>query len=144
MPGFPWSNTGMRLQPALPSKEAVVRMGRLASTRSSPLPDLSQIDTGMGRLGLSPADARSLLHDGWPSSLQLEGLMSHLGSADDGDPKATESQLTDSGRSSRTYRDAAGPPRSLISQEAPVSLHARKVISTWCVPVSCCTAMRPV
>ena len=82
------------LQPALPSEESVARMGRLASTRSSPLPIHLKIDTGMGRLGLSPADAGSLLRGRWPSSLQLEGLMSHLGSADDADPKATEAQLT--------------------------------------------------
>jgi alanine racemase len=83
------------LQPALPSVEAVGRMGRLAATRSAPLPVHLKIDTGMGRLGLSAADARSLFRDAWPPSLHLDGLMSHLGSADDGNSKATEAQLTE-------------------------------------------------
>ena len=112
------------LQPALPSKEAVVHMGRLASTRSSPLPVHLKIDTGMGRLGLSPADARSLLHDGWPSSLQLEGLMSHLGSADDGDPKATESQLTEFREVLADIQGRGGSAPLATSQEAPVYLHS--------------------
>jgi alanine racemase len=82
-----------QLTPVVPSAESVASLARLASGGSSPMPVHLKIDTGMGRLGLSPAEVRSLLDGGWPPALRLEGLMSHLASADDGDAQATEAQL---------------------------------------------------
>src|SRR5207249_4319723 len=41
----------------------------------------------------SPKEAVSLLDGGWPPALQLEGLMSHLASADEADAQVTEAQL---------------------------------------------------
>ena len=80
------------LTPVLPDREAVETLARLAAGRATPLPVHLKIDTGMGRLGLAPQEARTLLRD-WPSVLQLEGLMSHLAFADTGDIDATEKQL---------------------------------------------------
>jgi alanine racemase len=81
------------LTPVLPSCESVAGLSGLASKRSRTLRVHLKIDTGMGRLGLSPAETRSLLDGKWPHELRLEGLMSHLASADDGDVQATETQL---------------------------------------------------
>jgi alanine racemase len=83
------------LTPVLISPDCIASLVGLASGRSSPLPVHLKIDTGMGRLGLSPKEAVSLLNGGWPSVLRLEGLMSHLASADEADAQATEAQLTE-------------------------------------------------
>lgn len=76
----------------LPSREAVDELGRYAN-RVAPIPVHLKIDTGMGRLGLSPEEARSLLTSCWPAGLYLEGLMSHLARADEIDEAATNEQL---------------------------------------------------
>jgi alanine racemase len=81
------------LTPVLPSRESVDELARYAARQTSPLPVHLKIDTGMGRLGLSPEEAQSLLESSWPSSLYLEGLMSHLSCADEADQAATEAQL---------------------------------------------------
>ena len=83
------------LTPVLTSPDCIASLLRLASGRSSPLPVHLKVDTGMGRLGLSPKEARFLFDGGWPPALRLEGLMSHLASADDGDAQATEAQLAE-------------------------------------------------
>ena len=82
------------LTPVLSSLEAVRALAPLAAQRPVPLPVHVKVDTGMGRLGLSPDEARDLLTSGWPKALHLEGLMSHLACADQRDPTATEQQLT--------------------------------------------------
>ena len=82
-----------QLTPVVPSRDCLASLAQMASKGSSPLPVHLKIDTGMGRLGFSPAEAQSLLDSGWPPALRLEGLMSHLASADDMDTQATEAQL---------------------------------------------------
>ena len=82
-----------QLTPVVPSRDCLASLAQMASKGSSPLPVHLKIDTGMGRLGFSPAEAQSLLDSGWPAALRLEGLMSHLASADDMDAQATEAQL---------------------------------------------------
>jgi len=81
------------LTPVLTSPDCIAGLVRLASGHSSPLPVHLKIDTGMGRLGFSPKEAVSLLDGRWPPALQLEGLMSHLASADEADSQVTEAQL---------------------------------------------------
>ena len=81
------------LTPVLTSPDCIASLVGLASGRSAPLPVHLKIDTGMGRLGFSPKEAVSLLDGGWPPALQLEGLMSHLASADEADTQVTEAQL---------------------------------------------------
>ena len=63
-------------RPVLNSPEQVARW------RETARPCDVMIDTGMNRLGIAPADARSGLLDG----LQVETLMSHLASADEDAP----------------------------------------------------------
>jgi alanine racemase len=81
------------LTPVLPSRDAVETAARLAAPRTAPLRVHLKIDTGMSRLGLIPDEALALLRAGWPPNLHLEGVMSHLASADDPDGRATEEQL---------------------------------------------------
>ena len=81
------------LTPVLPSRDAVETAARLAAPRTAPLRVHLKIDTGMSRLGLIPDEALALLCAGWPPNLHLEGVMSHLASADDPDGRATEEQL---------------------------------------------------
>jgi alanine racemase len=80
------------LTPVLPDKEAIIEVARLATRRSPPYPVHLKIETGMGRLGLWPEDVRALLK-AWPPALHLEGLMTHLASADAGEGEAAETQL---------------------------------------------------
>jgi alanine racemase len=81
------------LTPVLPSRGAVEAAGRLADPRTAPLRVHLKIDTGMSRLGLAPDEALALLRSDWPPNLHLEGVMSHLASADEPDGRETEQQL---------------------------------------------------
>jgi alanine racemase len=82
-----------RLTPVLPSVESVNATARLVPAGVGPLPVHAKVDTGMGRLGMSPQEIQSLFQEGWPSQLRFEGLMSHLAKADDEDEQATKEQL---------------------------------------------------
>jgi len=81
------------LTPVLPSRDAVETAARLAAPRTAPLRVHLKVDTGMSRLGLAPDEALALLKSGWPPNLHLEGVMSHLASADEPDGGPTERQL---------------------------------------------------
>ena len=81
------------LTPVLPSRDAVEAAGRLADPQTAPFRVHLKIDTGMSRLGLAPGEALALLRSDWPPNLHLEGVMSHLASADEPDGRETERQL---------------------------------------------------
>jgi len=81
------------LTPVLPSRDAVETAARLAAPRTAPLRVHLKVDTGMSRLGLAPDEALALLKSGWPPNLHLDGVMSHLASADEPDSGPTEEQL---------------------------------------------------
>src|SRR5437899_10309085 len=66
---------------------------RLMNARSTPLPVHLKVDTGMSRLGLTGEEFLDILRSDWPPTLRLEGLMSHLASADAGDGESAENQL---------------------------------------------------
>jgi alanine racemase len=87
----------------LPSREAIESVARLVDSRSGPLGVHLKVDTGMGRLGLTQEDMPVVLRSSLPSSLRLDGLMSHLASADEPDTACTEEQLA----RFRTILDAA-------------------------------------
>lgn len=78
--------------PLASGEERAAREGRLEVTVSTPeLPDglavHAKVDTGMGRLGMSPEEARRL-----PRS-RLAGLMSHLATADEPDESFARQQI---------------------------------------------------
>lgn len=65
-------------------------LGRLNSV----YPVHIKVDTGMGRLGLSAAEAESWLSNSlWRNPLQIEGVMTHLADSDGPDKENTERQL---------------------------------------------------
>jgi alanine racemase len=72
------------------------------------------IDTGMNRLGLSPAEARSGMLDG----LAVETLMSHLACADEPGHSLTSTQLS----AFRALRDALSARRYSLANSAGICL----------------------
>jgi alanine racemase len=81
------------LTPVLPSREAIEAAARLAGSSPVPLRVHLKVDTGMGRLGLTPEDVQGVLTASWPPALQLGGIMSHLARADEADRGPTDAQL---------------------------------------------------
>lgn len=80
------------LTPAVASPAAAQALGRLAAGRGKPCGAHLKIDTGMGRIGVSPKGAaeaaRAVLDQ---KSLRLEGAYTHLAQADSAE--ATREQL---------------------------------------------------
>ena len=83
----------LNLTPVLPSRDALLMAGRRGTPRSAPLPVHLKVDTGMSRLGLTREEFLDLLRSDWPPTLRLEGLMSHLASADAREAESAEAQL---------------------------------------------------
>ncbi len=83
----------LHLTPVLPSRDAILMTARLVNARSEPLPVHLKVDTGMNRLGLTREEFLEILRADWPPTLRLEGLMSHLASADVRDDASAEDQL---------------------------------------------------
>jgi alanine racemase len=88
-----------RLTPVLYEPSQVERLQRIASTQPTltrgARPELHfKVDTGMGRLGCTPADVGRFLDEVVASpGVRLSGLMSHFATADDPDPSAALAQL---------------------------------------------------
>src|SRR2546425_802204 len=83
----------LNLTPVLPSRDAILMAARLVKSRSAPLPVHLKVDTGMSRLGLAQEEFLGILRSSWPPTLRLDGLMSHLASADSHDGASAENQL---------------------------------------------------
>ena len=83
-----------QLTPIVYSLDQAFQLGKLARSYPSPLPVHLKIDTGMGRLGLSVEDTKSLLqHHDLLQCLKIEGIMSHLSDSDNSDPSYTQEQI---------------------------------------------------
>lgn len=84
--GFP-PGVGDRLQaaeltPAISTLPQVTAARAFAAARGQPLKVALHVDSGMNRYGLTPDQARALMNEpGGLSGLQLELVMSHLGSS---------------------------------------------------------------
>jgi alanine racemase len=83
-----------RLTPVITDQRLLPILAKTAETRKDPFPIHLKIDTGMGRLGFSPAEFVKIL-DALPAwkSLSVEGLMTHLADSDGEDVGHTERQL---------------------------------------------------
>jgi alanine racemase len=83
-----------RLTPVLSDRRRLPAFAKAAAAKNLALPIHIKIDTGMGRLGLSPDEAVSVF-DQLESlkSLRLEGVMTHLADADGKTVEQTEQQL---------------------------------------------------
>jgi alanine racemase len=83
-----------RLTPVIAAQRLLPELAKAAEAQHLSFPIHIKVDTGMGRLGLSPGELPSLF-DALPSwkSLRLEGLMTHLADSDGDDPGHAEQQL---------------------------------------------------
>lgn len=80
--------------PVLNSHSQITRWRELARTKGKPLPAALQIDSGMSRLGLPPADAIALAQDpDLPREIDLTLLMTHLACSDEPEHPANRAQL---------------------------------------------------
>ena len=94
MPGAEAACLDARLTPVLNSLSQVDGWTALARRRGQALPAILQVDSGMARLGLSPAEVDRLARD--PARLDgvaLRAVMSHLACADEPDHPANRAQL---------------------------------------------------
>ena len=83
-----------RLKPVITDLRLLPILAKKAETGNHPFPIHLKIDTGMGRLGFSPAEFETVL-DALPSwkSLIVEGLMTHFADSDGEETDHTERQL---------------------------------------------------
>lgn len=83
-----------RLVPVLNSPDDIERWSALARRSGEVLPAALHLDTGMARLGLSPAEARDLAaHPERLAGIDLTLVMSHLACADEPDHPLNARQL---------------------------------------------------
>lgn len=84
-----------RLTPVVYDRETAAGFAACAGSKSEPYPVHVKVDTGMGRLGLSPEEVLSLLQSpSFRGPLRVEGLMTHLADADSQDSSYTRTQIT--------------------------------------------------
>ena len=96
-----------RLTPAVSDPSTLIALGQHAAQGSSPYPIHLKIETGMGRLGLTQNELETILaKHTFPSSLRLEGLMSHLADSDGSDPDPTDQQICRFERAIKSVREA--------------------------------------
>jgi alanine racemase len=94
MPGAEAACLDARLVPVLNSLAQVDAWTALGRRRGRALPAILQVDSGMARLGLAPAEVEVLARD--PARLggiALRAVMSHLACADEPDHPANRAQL---------------------------------------------------
>lgn len=83
-----------KLTPVLYRADMVHALAAAVPHGAAPYPVHIKIETGMGRLGLSPEEVPDLLSlRVFETSLDPEGLMTHLADADNDEPLHTEAQL---------------------------------------------------
>ncbi len=83
-----------QLTPVVSDPSTLAALGQYATQGSSLYPIHLKIETGMGRLGLTQNELEAILaKHTFPSSLRLEGLMSHLADSDGLDPDSTNQQI---------------------------------------------------
>ncbi|HWV46569.1 MAG TPA: alanine racemase [Nitrospira sp.] len=84
-----------QLTPVVSDPSVLTALGQAATSREVFHSIHLKIETGMGRLGLTQDELVALIRSyKFPSSLRLEGLMTHLADADGSDPDATEEQIS--------------------------------------------------
>lgn len=83
-----------RLTPVVSDPSVLTELAQAAASREVRYPIHLKVETGMGRLGLTQDELLTLLRSHtFPSSLRLEGLMTHLADADGSNPDASEDQI---------------------------------------------------
>jgi alanine racemase len=83
-----------RLTPVVSDEHILPSLVKAVHSQPAPYPIHLKVETGMGRLGLSPEELLSLLDNpALRNPLQIEGVMTHLADADGADSAFTEEQL---------------------------------------------------
>ncbi len=83
-----------RLTPVVSDRRILPALAKAAHSHPTPYPIHLKVETGMGRLGLSPEELFSLLDSPLlRTPLQVEGMITHLADADGADSDFTERQL---------------------------------------------------
>ena len=83
-----------RLTPVVSDGRILPALAKAAHSLSTPYPIHLKVETGMGRLGISPEELLTLLDSPLlRRPLQVEGIMTHLADADGTDSAFTERQL---------------------------------------------------
>lgn len=83
-----------RLTPVVSDERLLPALAKAAHSHHAPYAIHLKVETGMGRLGLSPEELLTILdHPLLHSPLKVEGLMTHLADADGADSTFTERQL---------------------------------------------------
>jgi alanine racemase len=83
-----------RLTPVISDGRILPALAKAVRSHPAPYPIHLKVETGMGRLGLSPEELVSLFDNPLlRSPLQVEGMMTHLPDADGKDSSFTERQL---------------------------------------------------
>lgn len=83
-----------RLTPVVSDRSMLEVMAYATRAQPTPYPIHLKIETGMNRLGLTQPDLETLFtKHTFPSSLHLEGLMSHLADSDGDVEEITEAQI---------------------------------------------------
>ncbi|TKS61984.1 MAG: alanine racemase [Nitrospira sp.] len=85
-----------QLIPVLSDSSILQALAQAVASFPTPYPIHLKVETGMGRLGLTQDElARMIGSHGFPTSLQLEGLMTHLADTDGPATDATQQQLVE-------------------------------------------------
>ncbi|MBS0152839.1 MAG: alanine racemase [Nitrospira sp.] len=96
-----------RLTPVVSDLSIIEVLAHAARSRTTPYSIHLKVETGMNRLGLTQDDLETLFTKrAFPSSLHLEGLMSHLADSDGETLDATDAQMARFNRALSIARDA--------------------------------------
>jgi alanine racemase len=83
-----------QLTPVVSDSSVLPALAQVAAALPTPYPIHLKIDTGMGRLGLTEGELANVIGSyRFPTSLQLEGLMTHLADTDGQSTDSTQQQL---------------------------------------------------
>jgi alanine racemase len=83
-----------QLTPVVSDPSVLSALAQAAASLPTPYPIHLKVETGMGRLGLTQEELAGVIGSHrFPSSLQLEGLMTHLADTDGPATDATQQQL---------------------------------------------------
>jgi alanine racemase len=95
-----------RLTPVVSDLSLLEVLAHATRSRTTPYPIHLKVETGMNRLGLTQDDLEILFtKHAFPSSLSLEGLMSHLADSDGGSLDATDEQIVRFNRALKLVRE---------------------------------------
>jgi alanine racemase len=123
------------MTPMVSSAADLARFAAIGRERGAPVAVHLKLDTGMGRLGLAPADAVALAAT---PGIRVEGACTHLACADTDDPFDPESMTA------RQLARFAEARRALAAAGiGPLVAHAANSAGALLFPAAACDRVRP-